>query len=96
MAGLPGLCAGGLDPAQALVRLRITRSKGMIYPERVSKDFAFGTALFGPLLDAPSADDKAWHSIPGAPGASSWGCCWPAWRCWLGAGPARPGVAQQA
>jgi NosR/NirI family nitrous oxide reductase transcriptional regulator len=54
----------GLDPAQALdFRLRVTRSKGMIYPERVSKDFAFGTALPAGYFESPSADDKSWHSI---------------------------------
>ena len=54
----------GLDPAQALdFRLRVTRSKGMIYPERVSKDFAFGTALPAKYFESASADDKSWHSI---------------------------------
>ena len=54
----------GLDPAQALdFKLRITRSKGMIYPERVSKDFAFGTALPARYFEAPGADEKAWQSI---------------------------------
>ena len=54
----------GLDPAQALdFKLRVTRSKGMIYPERVSKDFAFGTALPAKYVELASADDKSWHSI---------------------------------
>lgn len=54
----------GLDPAQALdFKLRVTRSKGMIYPERVSKDFAFDTALPARYFEAPSADDKSWPPI---------------------------------
>ncbi|WP_084181565.1 4Fe-4S binding protein [Polaromonas glacialis] len=54
----------GLDPAQALdFKLRVTRSKGMIYPERVNKDFAFGTALPAKYFESASADDKGWHSI---------------------------------
>ena len=44
-------------------RLRVTRSKGMIYPERVSKDFAFGTALPAKYFELASADDKSWHSV---------------------------------
>ncbi|MDB5884196.1 MAG: putative regulatory protein [Polaromonas sp.] len=58
------IAPAGLDPAQALdFRLRVTRSKGMIYPERVSKDFAFGTALPARYFESASADDKGWHSI---------------------------------
>lgn len=54
----------GLDPAQALdFKLRVTRSKGMIYPERVNKDFAFATALPASYFESASADDKGWHSI---------------------------------
>ena len=58
------IAPAGLDPAQALdFRLRVTRSKGMIYPERVSKDFAFGTALPVKYFELASADDKSWHSV---------------------------------
>ena len=54
----------GLDPAQALdFNLRVTRSKGIIYPERVSKSFAFGTRLPEKYFEAASADNKTWHSI---------------------------------
>ncbi|MGH8846059.1 MAG: 4Fe-4S binding protein [Polaromonas sp.] len=54
----------GLDPAQALdFNLRVTRSKGLIYPERVSKDFSFGTKLPEKYIEAASADSKTWHSI---------------------------------
>lgn len=58
------IAPAGLDPAQALdFKLRVTRSKGMIYPERVSKDFAFGTALPAKYFESASADDKSWYSI---------------------------------
>lgn len=58
------IAPAGLDPAQALAfKLRVTRSKGMIYPERVSKDFDFGTALPEKYYESASADDKTWHSI---------------------------------
>jgi NosR/NirI family transcriptional regulator, nitrous oxide reductase regulator len=58
------IAPAGLDPAQALdFKLRVTRSKGMIYPERVSKDFAFGTALPAKYFESGSADDKSWHSV---------------------------------
>ncbi|MEO5661327.1 MAG: 4Fe-4S binding protein [Polaromonas sp.] len=54
----------GLDPAQALdFNLRVTRSKGMIYPELVSRRFAFGTRLPEKYFEAASADNKTWHSI---------------------------------
>ncbi|MFM9902064.1 MAG: 4Fe-4S binding protein [Polaromonas sp.] len=54
----------GLDPAQALdFRLRVTRSKGLIYPERVNKDFAFGTRLPDRYVQAASVDDKTWRSV---------------------------------
>lgn len=58
------IAPAGLDPAQALeFNLRVTRSKGMIYPERVSKDFTFGTTLPTKYFESPSVDDKTWHSI---------------------------------
>ena len=58
------IAPAGLDPAQALdLKLRVTRSKGMIYPERVSKDFAFGTALPVKYFELASVDDKSWHSV---------------------------------
>lgn len=54
----------GLDPAQALdFEMHVTRSKGQFYPERVSKDFTFGSQLPGKYFEAASADNKTWHSI---------------------------------
>lgn len=54
----------GLDPAQALdFKLHVTRSKGMIYPERVSRDLSFGTTLPARYIDPASGDNKSWESI---------------------------------
>lgn len=54
----------GLDPAQALeFDLHVTRSKGLIYPERVSKHFGFGAQLPEKYFEAASSDNKTWHSI---------------------------------
>ena len=58
------IAPSGLDPAQALdFELHITRSKGMIYPERVRKTLAFGTKLPDRYFEAASSDNKTWHSI---------------------------------
>jgi NosR/NirI family transcriptional regulator, nitrous oxide reductase regulator len=54
----------GLDPAEALAfALRVTRSKGVVYPERVSRDFPVPYQLPPGQLDLPRSDDKSWHSI---------------------------------
>ncbi|HEY1393295.1 MAG TPA: 4Fe-4S binding protein, partial [Methylibium sp.] len=54
----------GLDPAQPLdLALRITRSKGMIYPERASRDFTLRYRLPADYVQAPSSDNKSWRSI---------------------------------
>jgi len=54
----------GLDPAQPLeFDLRVTRSKGMIYPERVGKDFTLVSELPEKYYEAAHSDNKTWHSI---------------------------------
>lgn len=54
----------GLDPAQALeFDLHVTRSKGVIYPERVGKDFKLVTKLPDQYVEAAHSDNKSWHSI---------------------------------
>ena len=46
------------DPASPSVfSLRVTREKGQIFPERVSKDFTLGYALPKELFDLPPSDD---------------------------------------
>ena len=54
----------GLDPALALeFDLRVTRSKGMIYPERVGKDLTLVSQLPSEYFEAAHSDNKTWHSI---------------------------------
>lgn len=58
------IAPSGLDPAQPLdFELHVTRSKGVMYPERVRKSFAFGTALPDAYFEAASSDNKTWHAI---------------------------------
>ena len=53
----------GLDPAQALeFDLRVTRSKGFIYPERVGKDFKLVSTLPAEYVAAAQSDNKSWHA----------------------------------
>jgi transcriptional regulator of nitric oxide reductase len=54
----------GLDPALPLeFYLHVTRNKGMIYPERISRDFRFAVALPAQFYVAAEPDNKTWHSI---------------------------------
>jgi NosR/NirI family transcriptional regulator, nitrous oxide reductase regulator len=54
----------GLDPSQPLeLALRVIRSKGMIYPERVGKDFKLVSQLPDRYVQAAHSDNKTWHSI---------------------------------
>lgn len=54
----------GLDPAQTLnFALRVTRDKGMIYPERVSRDFAVPYTLPASEVILPEIDSKGWQGI---------------------------------
>ena len=54
----------GLDPAQTLnFALRVTRDKGMIYPERVSRDFAVPYTLPSSEVTLPEIDSKGWQGI---------------------------------
>lgn len=54
----------GLDPSQTLeFSLRVIRSKGAMYGERVGQDFLISTTLPEPYYVAASSDNKTWHSI---------------------------------
>lgn len=54
----------GLDPAQPLnFSLSVTRLKGMIYPERIRKDFDFVYRLPERFFIPAEADNKTWISI---------------------------------
>ncbi|WP_306171874.1 4Fe-4S binding protein [Variovorax sp. KK3] len=54
----------GLDPSRPLdLALRVTREKGMVYPERVSRSFPLPYAMPADQLLQPDADNKRWHDI---------------------------------
>ncbi|KIF83105.1 4Fe-4S binding protein [Noviherbaspirillum autotrophicum] len=51
----------GLDPAQPLdFSLRVTRLKGMIYPERIGQDFVLSYRLPQRFYSVPEGDSKSW------------------------------------
>lgn len=54
----------GLDPSQPLeFKLRVVRSKGEMYGERVGKDLSVVTQLPDDYFVAAQSDNKTWHSI---------------------------------
>lgn len=54
----------GLDPAQPLeVALRVVRSKGAIYPERIGREFTLRYELPADQVVLPTADNKSWPGI---------------------------------
>lgn len=54
----------GLDPSQELeLNLRVIRSKGTIYPERVGRDFKLTSRIPGRYVQEAHSDNKSWHSI---------------------------------
>jgi transcriptional regulator of nitric oxide reductase len=54
----------GLDPAQPLdVALHVVRSKGLIYPERIARDFPLAYRLPAGQVLLPQADNKSWPGI---------------------------------
>ncbi|MEO5736290.1 MAG: 4Fe-4S binding protein [Variovorax sp.] len=54
----------GLDPARPLdFALRVTRDKGMVYPERISRSFAVPYQLPADQVVQPEADSKGWHGV---------------------------------
>jgi NosR/NirI family nitrous oxide reductase transcriptional regulator len=58
------IAPAGLDPAQALnYELHVTRSKGIVYPERVTKSFTITTELPHEYVQLADSDQKTWHSI---------------------------------
>ncbi|WP_290873601.1 4Fe-4S binding protein [Aquabacterium sp.] len=55
--------AAGLDPAQAMsLSLRVTRLKGVVYPERVSQDFTLAYRLPEAYVSAPAGEQQDWRS----------------------------------
>jgi NosR/NirI family nitrous oxide reductase transcriptional regulator len=54
----------GLDPARPFAfTLPITRLKGMIYPEKITRDVALTLQLPARYVIAPAASDKAWGGL---------------------------------
>lgn len=55
------IAQAGLDPSQPLdLALRVTRLKGMIYPERFGQDFSFSYTLPERYYSLPPAESRAW------------------------------------
>lgn len=81
----------GLDPAQTLdFALRVTRDKGMVYPERISRSFALPYTLPASQLTLPDTTARA-GTGSGARAPGSWRC-WPVhWHCWRWSWPDRDG-----
>lgn len=54
----------GLDPSQPLqFSLQVTRLKGMIYPQRFTREFRFDYTLPDRFYVAPQSDGKSWQGI---------------------------------
>jgi len=54
----------GLDPAAPLdIALPITRNKGIVYPERITRELGLQYRVPADLLVAAESDNKSWHSV---------------------------------
>ncbi len=54
----------GLDPSRQLdFVLPITRAKGIVFPEKISRDITFSFSLPERFYTAPESDNKSWDSI---------------------------------
>lgn len=54
----------GLDPSRPLdFVLPVTRSKGIVYPEKISRDFTFSFQLPKRFYTVPESDNKSWGGI---------------------------------
>lgn len=54
----------GLDPARTMdFALRVTRDKGMVYPERISRSFGIPYTLPADQVTRPESDNKGWQDI---------------------------------
>ncbi|WP_343733371.1 4Fe-4S binding protein [Duganella sp.] len=54
----------GLDPGAPLdIVLPVTRSKGIVYPERITRELGLRYQLPAELLIAPEADARSWPSV---------------------------------
>jgi len=58
------IAPAGLDPSLPLeYSLHVTRSKGVIYPEKVQRSFRVDTRLPAAYYRAAEADNKTWHTL---------------------------------
>ena len=58
------IAPAGLDPAQPLsYELHVTRSKGIVYPELVTRHFSVLAELPHDYVELPESDQKTWHTI---------------------------------
>lgn len=58
------IAPAGLDPSQPLeFNLRVIRTKGEMYGERVGKDFMVKTNLPERYFEAAQSDNKTWHTL---------------------------------
>jgi hypothetical protein len=85
------IAPAGLDPAQPLnYELHVTRSKGIVYPELVTRHFSLTAELPHAYVDLAESDQKTWHSIwrdrwielailIGALSVLVWALCEPSW-----------------
>lgn len=75
LPGLPGvnpdsmkifriISQSGLDPSQALeFYIHVTRNKGIVYPEKISRDVRFALSLPAAFYVAAESDNKSWPGI---------------------------------
>jgi NosR/NirI family transcriptional regulator, nitrous oxide reductase regulator len=64
------ISASGLDPGQPMdVALRVVRTKGTVYPERVARDFTLTFSIPERYLVAAPEDQKGWWAV--------WKARWP-------------------
>lgn len=58
------IAPAGLDPGHTLdFALRVTRDKGMVFPERISRSFELPYSLPTGQITRPGSDNKGWQGI---------------------------------
>jgi NosR/NirI family transcriptional regulator, nitrous oxide reductase regulator len=58
------IAQSGLDPGAPMqLTIRVTRAKGVVYPERIGRDFALQMAVPAEFLIPAAEDQKGWRAI---------------------------------
>jgi NosR/NirI family nitrous oxide reductase transcriptional regulator len=58
------ISAAGLDPGRSMdVSVRVVRTKGIVYPERVARDFTLSFSIPARFVKPAPEDQKGWWSI---------------------------------